>query len=322
MLRIVRRLALGLPDAPCIPGTQVVAWHLVELKTKKVMTALCHKDSALYVTCHDCDLPPDASQLTESSTVAEIESVLRLDSVDLTNIYPAYTAQFALYCKKPGKAKPDVFIKHIQIIDLVEKGMSKIQTSRPAETIAHEAGICEWLAQRPHPNITEYLGVQVRDKISFPYQDRLIDVPLPRNSVLGLTFKRYDCTLDDVVMRRQKLDVKACLQAVAAGLQHLHGMGIVHGDIKPRHVFVKRGGRNSDRDQFLIGDFSSAHNMGSVVMFEPGDGHWSKRKKIGVDVAQVEDDWYAFRKIMVWLVGETGGELEDYKGIGKAAPKA
>lgn len=315
MLKLVRRLGLGSPDAPSIPGMQVVDWRIVELQNKKAIIALCYKDSILYLTLHRDDSPPNTSQLTASSTVAELENSLRLDSVDPADIYPEYTAQFALYVDKEGKPKKDVFVKRTSIMDLVAAhGTSAIHSPRSAKITAHEASICERLGVCPHPNIVEYLGVQVRDSLSFLYQRGIIDVPLARNSVVGLVFSKYDCTLHELVVRRREVDARSCLLVIAAGLKHLHAMGIVHGDVKPDNVFVRRG----DRDQFVLGDFDCSRTTGSLIMLKTGDSRWGKRKKIGVDVAQEDDDWYAFGKLTEWLVGEVGGRLEDYTAIRKA----
>lgn len=315
MLRIVRRLGLGSREAPSIPGMQVVEWRMVELKTGKAIIALCHKDSVLYVASYQDELPPNSSQLTESSSIAELTTELRLNSVNLTHLYPAYTAQFALYLPKSGKLKGDVFVKRARVLDLVAaKGVSAIHTPCLAKITAHEASICERLAAYPHPNIAEYLGVQVRDSLSFLYQGNRINVPLTRNSVFGLVFRRYDCTLHELVTRRHKFNVKSCLRAVAAGLEHLHRKGIVHGDVQPHNVYVKRG----DRDHFVIGDFACAQNVGGVVLLKTGNARWGKKKKIGVDRAEKDDDWYGYRKLVEWLEGEVGDRLDAYKGFGNA----
>ncbi|KAH6622163.1 hypothetical protein C7974DRAFT_397782 [Boeremia exigua] len=312
MLKLVRRLGLGSPDAPSIPGMQVVDWRILELPTSNTIIALCHKDSVLYITAYDAKSPPNTNQLTKfSSAVNE----MRMDSVDLANIYPRYTAQFALYCKKDGATAKDVYIKHTRALDVIAAyGMSAVQTSRASQITAHEASICDRLGLQPHANIAQYLGVQVRDELDFEYKGGKIAVPLAQNSVVGLVFKKYDCTLHEMVIRRQKIDVKLCLQSISAAIEHMHYWGVVHGDIRPQNVYVERG----FRDHFVVGDFDCAQDTGSVIALKTGDSRWSKRKQIGKDTAQEDDDWSAFRTLMEWLVRETGGQLVEFKGIGKA----
>ncbi|KAJ8115396.1 hypothetical protein OPT61_g2956 [Boeremia exigua] len=318
--RIHRRLGRPEPlDAPSIPGMQVVDWRIVELETSNVTVVLCHRDSALYVALLHDRSPPDLSQLTELSSVAEIETVLRLDALHLADIYPAFTAQYTLYLQKPCKKKKKVFVKHAKILDLIAAtGMSVIRTlhaseitAHAGEFTAHEASICDLLAFQQHANIAEFLGVQVQDKLEFDFEGRKIAVPLGRNSFVGLVFTKYDCTLREMMDRPQKLNVKLCLQSVSAGIQYLHDLGFVHGDIRPDKIYVKRG----YKDHFVIGDFGSAHETGSVITFKTGDPLWSRPKIVGVDTAEEYDDWAAFRKLIAYLVGKTGGKIEDYKEI-------
>ncbi|KAF2630405.1 hypothetical protein BU25DRAFT_387585 [Macroventuria anomochaeta] len=173
--------------------------------------------------------------------------------------------------------------------------MSVIQTARASQITAHEASICDRLGSQPHPNIAEYLGVQVSDKL---------------NCAVGLVFKRYDCTLRELVTRRQKFDMRLCLQFVFVAIQYLHKLGIVYGDLKPHNIFVKRGAK----DHSVIEDFDSAHDTGSVITLKTGDPRWSRRKRVGEDVAEEDDDWSRFRKLTEWLVGERGGETGGLQG--------
>lgn len=295
MLKIARRLGLGSPEAPSIPGMQVVDHRFVELKSGIKTIALCHKNSTLYVASYEQDFKTDG----------------RIVSVDLTNIYPNFRAQFALYREKGPKE--DVYVKRTQILELVDaKGRSAIQAMSPGLITTHEASICDRLSFEAHPNIVEYLGVQVSDELDFDLEGAKIQVPLANKSVIGLVFKKYDCTLDELVIRRQKFDIRLCLKSVSAAIQHLHRMNLVHGDLSPHNIFVKRGNKG---DHFVLGDFSNAHSTGSVIMFKIGDHRWSRRKRAGTDRAEEDDDWSALRKLTGWLVEETGGKVEDYRGI-------
>lgn len=295
MLKIARRLGLGSPEAPSIPSMQVVDHRFVELKSSIKTIALCHKDSTLYVASYEQDLKTDG----------------RIVSVDLTDIYPSFRAQFALYREK--SPREDVYVKRTQILELVDAmGMSAIHTMSPGLITTHEASICDRLSFEAHPNIVEYLGVQVSDELDFDHEGGKIQVPLAGKSVTGLVFKKYDCILDELVIRRQKFDVRLCLKSVSAAIQHLHRMNLVHGDLSPHNIFVKRGNKG---DHFVLGDFSSAHNTGSVITFKTGDNQWKRRKRAGIDQAEEDDDWSGFRKLTEWLVEEMGGKVEDYKNI-------
>lgn len=47
------------------------------------------------------------------------------------------------------------------------------------------------------------------------YRGTTIQVPLAHDSVVGLVFKKYNCTLDELIIRRRKADVRLRLQAVS-----------------------------------------------------------------------------------------------------------
>jgi hypothetical protein len=87
----------------------------------------------------------------------------------------------------------------------------------------------------------------------------------------------------------------------------------VHGDDKPQDILVKR----SPLDHFVVADFDSVHDTGSMLMFKAGDCRWTKNKRLGEDIAEEDDDWYSFRKLQEWLIRETGGRKADFQGSGK-----
>jgi hypothetical protein len=79
--KIIRRLGFGSPEAPIIPGMDVIEWQVSELKSGSTVDVLCHKDSRLHVVSFKQSCP-DEKQIGE---------------VDLTKVFPSYKAQFALY---------------------------------------------------------------------------------------------------------------------------------------------------------------------------------------------------------------------------------
>jgi serine/threonine protein kinase len=237
-----------------------------------------------------------------------------LQAIDVVNIFPEYTSQFALYCKS-GNTQREAYVKRTKILDLfTASGMSVLKTPHASQITAHEASICARLSFHEHSNIAEFLGVQISNVLEFDYHGAPIHVSLPGKYITGLVFTKYDCTLHDLVIRRQKFDTRLCLQSIWGGIQYLHYVGVVHGDIRPHKIFVKRG---KNKDHFVIGDFDCAHDLGSVVTFKAGDPRWTKRKTIGKDIAKKSDDWSGFVMLKEWLVKEVGGKLADYEDIGK-----
>lgn len=287
--KLFRCLGLGSQQAPSIPGMQVVDWRIDELKSGSTMIALCHKDTMLHVVSYKQSCPDEKY----------------VETVDLANIYPSFKAQFALYCKK-SPVKENISIKRTQILDLISAN-----DACAAHGIAHEAYICDRLGVG-HPNIIQFLGVRVSDELVFTQEGVQVQVPLAEKSVTGLVFKKYDCTLDELVIRGHKVDIRQCLNSVAAAIQYLHQKTLVHGDLSPHNIFVRRG---IDSDHFALGELGSAQNTGEMITFQTGANRWSKRKRAGVDRAEEEDDWYAFRKLTEWLLKETGEKSKDYKGL-------
>jgi hypothetical protein len=145
-----------------------------------------------------------------------------------------------------------------------------------------------------------------------------IHVPFKHERILKLVFKRYDCTLWELVTKDQAINAKQCLESIAAGIMHMHDLGMVHGDIKPRNIFASaEEGKDPELSMlYVVRDFDSTHKTGSRITLKSGDMKWTLRKRSG-DLAEEDDDWYAFIKLKEWLVGVTGAKLSDFDGIGK-----
>jgi serine/threonine protein kinase len=86
-----------------------------------------------------------------------------------------------------------------------------------------------------------------------------------------LVYKKYNCNLDQAVRRGHPIDIAHCLRSIAAGLRHLHSIGLVHSDIKPENIFVlyPKAGKEMTV-QHVIGDFHSVQNVGDVMMDKTG----------------------------------------------------
>lgn len=131
------------------------------------------------------------------------------------------------------------------------------------------------------------------------------------NLVSGLAFKRYDCDLHAYVHRGARFDAEDALAQIAAGIGHLHSLGLVHCDIKPRNIFVDAGGEG--KAAFVVGDMDSAHEVGREAELKWGTDWWVERS---VGRAVPEMDWYGLGRVRKWLeekgwgMGVEGGEFE------------
>ncbi|KAL9045394.1 MAG: hypothetical protein Q9214_001552 [Letrouitia sp. 1 TL-2023] len=143
-----------------------------------------------------------------------------------------------------------------------------------ASIMLHEAEICERLKNSPHPNIARFLGCVVED-----------------GRMTGLCFVRYGETLSEMVERGRSFDKGSCLEDIRAGIQHLHGLGIIHCDISPYNIF-------SGGDGFVVGDFDSCTQEGDKMGLKGGCINWAEEC---FDAARPENDWNALDKIKAFL---------------------
>ncbi len=76
-----------------------------------------------------------------------------------------------------------------------------------------EARVCETLMKYPHENVAQYYGYVEKDGL-----------------MVGLCFKRYGQTLSDAVRTGLiwREDVEPSLDQIKQGIEHIHGIGLVH----------------------------------------------------------------------------------------------
>ncbi|KAF2823820.1 hypothetical protein CC86DRAFT_384365 [Ophiobolus disseminans] len=123
--------------------------------------------------------------------------------------------------------------------------------------------------------------------------------------VLDIVYKRYEGTLYDLVIRGAAFNVQYCLDSVAKAIKHLHSLRIVHCDVKPQNIFVQRMPHGSrEPHSWVLGDFDSAHEQGAPIRLKGGLEGWMRPKAGRKNVAELEDDWYSFRKVKGWLARE------------------
>ncbi|WRT67033.1 uncharacterized protein IL334_003999 [Kwoniella shivajii] len=103
-------------------------------------------------------------------------------------------------------------------------------------------------ASDDHPNVIRYYCQEKRDNFLY------IALDLCQASLADLIE-----TPDKYLELASSLDRKKALTQITAGLKHLHGMKIIHRDIKPQNVLVLRGKDGSLRT--LVSDFGLARRL-------------------------------------------------------------
>ncbi|KAF2111941.1 hypothetical protein BDV96DRAFT_462894, partial [Lophiotrema nucula] len=164
-----------------------------------------------------------------------------------------------------------------------------------------EAKVCEVLLENPHPSLAVYYGVQAGTKVSIKsFRSKSFGI----ERIIGLCFKKYRCTLGDLVKQRKHFDAETCLASIEAGIHHFHSLGYVHCDIKPSNIFYSA----DEGGQFVIGDFDSCIKIGHSGRWKCGTAGWSR---MYVSYATPDIDFSSLEKIRIWLEAKGFGHPAD-----------
>ncbi|KAK4039984.1 hypothetical protein C8A01DRAFT_36034 [Parachaetomium inaequale] len=191
------------------------------------------------------------------------------------------------FTRAPDPLPPNCHIKKPRLIsyDRIRKGS---QPNYIAESVLLEAAVCELLKQHPHPNVATYLGCQVVD-----------------GRIDGLCFVGYHHTLMQKVNpsglmkrrlrsdRQRGKDYSRVLAGSESGIEHLHGLGLVHNDINPSNIMLGYGG-----DEAVIIDFGSCRRVGESLEKAGRTYEWHDEQ---VETALPQNDLDALKEIRVWL---------------------
>ena len=220
------------------------------------------------------------------------------------------------YCPKapPGIKRAPTPIPHTMFVKYPAMAIrhEAADFSRLKQRILREVQFCELLRVFPHPNVAQYQGCVVID-----------------GYIRGICFARYPSTLNDCVNplpgyckedfryggeHRLPKGRKHFLTSLKAGVEHIHGLGYVHNDLKPDNVMVKEDGGA------VVIDFDSVMKMGASMWGNvPRTPGWFDPRQ---GVAVVENDWDAVRELKEWMGDKEvkgyklPGEKECYKIMG------
>ncbi|MBN8625477.1 MAG: SUMF1/EgtB/PvdO family nonheme iron enzyme [Planctomycetes bacterium] len=165
-------------------------------------------------------LLPALSSARDAATVAEEE----------TQEFPDRLGQYRLLRKIAGGGMGTVYeALHLALNRHVAVKMSRKRVSRPREAQLHFAREMQLLAQTGHPNVVAAFDGGVVDGRPYLVMERL----------RGEDARRH-------VERAGPMSVaRACdvVRQAAAGLRHVHELGILHRDIKPSNLFLEESGQ-------------------------------------------------------------------------------
>ncbi|KAH6877303.1 kinase-like domain-containing protein [Thelonectria olida] len=150
-----------------------------------------------------------------------------------------------------------------------------------AKMVLQEAQNLEHVRRFPHRNVVEFLGCVVKG-----------------HRIHGFAMKRYPMTLFDCCDVESKhpanvedFDKEECIRDIAAGVHHLHNLGLAHNDINPRNIAVDDEGRCVVIDLGGCRRFGECLDECGTEGFNEGFG----------DTSSVKNDEVGLSKVREWL---------------------
>lgn len=166
------------------------------------------------------------------------------------------------------------------------------------------------LAEVTHPNLLRILDHGVRDGIPYLIEEYV------RGETLADRFRRH------TVRRPAALHL---LGGVAAGLDHAHRGGVLHGNLRPAQVLLR-----ADDDQPVVSDFGLTHlrrQQGMTIGGADGTAEYLAPEQIKGESATAASDRYAFAVIAYQLLvdrapfeGDIDAVLEAHVSTQPTAP--
>jgi serine/threonine protein kinase len=99
-----------------------------------------------------------------------------------------------------------------------------------------------------------------------------------------------------LVRDNRQFDRKGCLRAIRRAVEHLHKLGLIHGDLTPSNIL-------SNGEDFVVGDFDSCTPEGNEFGLKAGTKGWTQGDS---KMARRETDWYGVSKIEELLFPSKG----------------
>src|SRR5579862_4452345 len=184
---------------------------------------------------------------------------LHLVPIPASRIWPPFPKSFT---RAPKPLPHDCYVKRPS---LLYYGDTKASTEL-SRLLFNEAEVCEILMGSPHPNIARYLGCIVED-----------------GRITGLCFVKYGMSLlERATKSSPSIAIDLCLQGIRAGMEHLHGLGLIHCDLNPTNILMTG-------DTPVIVDFDSCRREGETLGLKAGTRGWTREE---FEFASTENDEY------------------------------
>jgi serine/threonine protein kinase len=190
---------------------------------------------------------------------------LDLHPIPAADIWPVFSTDLT---RAPDPLPADCYVKRPSLLHYADMTFR----SQLSNLLLQEARTCELLRKNPHPNIAQYLGCIIHN-----------------NRITGLCFVRYSMTLAHGLNdNAHPLQREIILNGIALGIEHLHGLGIIHNDVNPSNIMLK-----SDDTPVII-DFDSSLREGEKLGSKAGTRGWTDEN---FKFASRTNDYYGMKKI-------------------------
>ncbi|KZM20746.1 ATP binding [Ascochyta rabiei] len=214
---------------------------------------------------------------------------LPMHVVPASYLFPAHQPWMQKFAGDEEDA--DVFVKSQAFL-----ARERYRSDHHARATYQEVSRCEVIAQSPHSNLARYLGVQTK---MFGEEER----------VVSIAYQRYSMDLHEFVLMKRLLlprHVPLVIRGIERGMRHLHGLGLIHCDLRPMNVFVTIGEEKGEDGgvvlkEIVIGDFDASVMIGEKISLKRANNEWWP-PEIEWDVKAGEwvDEW-CLEKMKNWL---------------------
>lgn len=184
------------------------------------------------------------------------------------------------YLQASDPLSPDVYIKALSPITYRFDYPAAISEELRREIEAYTA-----LSAHPHPNICLFHGCIRNEQYA-----------------TGLVLQRMSRLLDSWKDTEPYTTRLSILRGIKRGIDHMHGLGLVHNDLNPNNIML------DDISRPVIIDFGSCSREGSLKDKHAGTPGWFRRSDLSVK----ENDYFALGLIAKWLDGWECNPVADY----------
>lgn len=218
-------------------------------------------------------------------------------------LFPTYTAPTLKFTG--SLASPAIFVKRQAILT-----GGRLTSAYHADATAQEVSRCEAIAAAPHAHLARYLGVETR-------------VLGGAERVVGIVYQRYGMDLYEFGLMRRLVKaehVGVLMRGIEAGMRHLHGLGVVHCDLRPQNVFVSfEEAEDGVRvTEVVVGDFDACVRIGEPVRLKRAcEGWWPEEMGWGEKAGVWVDEW-CLAKMETWI--KEKADVWDFGGKASAWP--